>query len=204
MKTPKIVLIATKNKNKFSEIASILTTPGVVFKSLAEFEAIPEVIENGRTFRANALLKARFYFQQISRPVIADDSGLVVPALEGEPGIYSARYAGEKASYSDNNLKLLRRMSGLTGEQRKAHFICQMVYLDQNICISALGLTHGMITDRPRGRSGFGYDPLFYVPELGQTYAELTAEQKNRISHRFRALRNLSRKLSDYRSNTLD
>ena len=204
MMTTEIILIATKNKNKFSEIVSILATPGLIFKSLTEFAGITEAVEDGKTFRANALIKAKFYHRQTLLAVIADDSGLVVPALGGEPGIYSARYAGEQASYHDNNMKLLRRMSGLKGEQRQAHFICQMVYLDQHKCISALGRTEGMIIDRPRGASGFGYGPLFYVPELGRTYAQLTAEQKNRISHRYRALRNLSRKLSDYRSNRLD
>ncbi len=201
---PRIILVATNNQNKLAEIIAILSAPDLIFKSLAEFRAIPEVTETGRTFRANALLKARYYFQQTSLAVIADDSGLVVPALGGEPGVYSARYAGEKASYSDNNRKLLRRMSGLRGNQRQAHFICQMVYLDKNVCLSALGRTQGLITDRPQGRSGFGYDPLFYVPELGKTYAQLPAEQKNAISHRFRALRNLSLKLSQYRANKLD
>jgi len=201
---PRTILVATRNQNKLAEIVSILSVPGLIFRSLAEFEFIAEVAETGRTFRANALLKARFYHEQTSLPVIADDSGLVVPALGNEPGVYSARYAGEKASYSENNRKLLQRMSGLKGDQRRAHFICQMVYLDKDICLSALGLTHGLITDRPKGRSGFGYDPLFYVQELGKTYAQLQPEQKNMISHRYRALLNLSSKLSRYRANKLD
>jgi XTP/dITP diphosphohydrolase len=201
---PRTILVATNNQNKLAEIISILSVPDLTFRSLAEFESIPEVAETGKTFRANALLKARLYYEKTLLPVIADDSGLVVPALGGEPGVYSARYAGEKANYSENNRKLLQRMSGLKGEQRRAHFICQMVYLDKDVCLSALGLTHGLITNRPRGRSGFGYDPLFYLPELGKTYAQLKPEQKNAISHRYRALRNLSLKLSRYWANRLD
>jgi XTP/dITP diphosphohydrolase len=201
---PRVILVATNNQNKLAEIVSILAGPGLNFKSLAGFGSIPAPAEIGRTFRANALLKARYYFQQTGLAVIADDSGLVVPALGGEPGIYSARYAGDRASYGDNNRKLLQRMSGLKGDLRRAHFICQMVYLDRDVCLSALGRTSGIITYRLRGRAGFGYDPLFYVPELGKTYAQLPARQKNAISHRFKALRNLSLKLSLYRANRLD
>jgi XTP/dITP diphosphohydrolase len=200
----RIILIATKNRHKFDEIVAILSAPGRVFRSLLEFPHISEAAETGRSFRANALLKAQFYFEQTGIPVIADDSGLVVPALGGEPGIYSARYAGEQADARANNKKLLQRMSGLKGAQRKAHFICRMVYLDRDGHISALGITHGEIVFRPRGEAGFGYDPLFYVPELGKTYAQLSAGQKNAVSHRYRALRNLARKLSEYSSNKLD
>lgn len=198
---PEIILVATKNTNKFEEIKSILTAPDIQFKSLQEFENVPDVEETGRSFRANALLKASFYFTYSFLPTIADDSGLVVPALGGDPGIFSARYAGDKARYKENNRKLLHRMQGLIGEQRKAHFICQMVYLDKNLYISAQGRVRGVIIGEPRGRGGFGYDPLFYVEKLGKTFAELRAEEKNRISHRYRALRNLRRKLSGYWSN---
>jgi len=199
--TPEIVLVATKNKNKLDEIRSILTDPGIHFKSLSEFENVPDVAETGKTFRANALIKARFYFKYSALPIIADDSGLVVPALRGEPGIYSARYAGAQASYMENNIKLLQQMKGLEGDQRKAHFICQMVYLDKNICLSALGRVEGIIITELRGRSGFGYDPLFYVEKPGKTFAELKPEEKNMISHRYRALKNLRIKLSDYWAN---
>jgi XTP/dITP diphosphohydrolase len=199
--TPEIVLVATKNKNKLDEIRSILTDPSIHFKSLSEFEDVPDVAETGKTFRANALIKARFYFKYSALPVIADDSGLVVPALGDEPGIFSARYAGEKSSYTENNRKLLHQMRRLEGDLRKAHFICQIAYLDKNTCLTALGRVDGVIIKEQRGRSGFGYDPLFYVEKQGKTFAELRPEEKNRISHRYRALKNLSRKLSGYWAN---
>ncbi len=198
---PEIILVATKNPDKFNEIRSILDGLGTQFRSLQEYENVPDVEETGKSFRANALIKAEFYFNYTALPTIADDSGLVVQALGGEPGIFSARYAGDRASYEDNNRKLLERMQGLKGEQRRAHFICQMVYLDRDICLSALGRVDGLIIDRERGRGGFGYDPLFYVEKLVKTFAELRAGEKNRVSHRYRALKNLRRKLSGYWSN---
>ena len=130
-----------------------------------------------------------------SLAIIADDSGLVVPALGGEPGIYSARYAGEKANYRENNRKLLQRMSGLEGDQRRAHFICQMVYLDRQICLSALGLTRRFDYRRAAGPRWFWLRSLVLRGGTGKTYAQLRPEQKNAISHRYRALRNLRLKI---------
>ncbi|MFC2088291.1 RdgB/HAM1 family non-canonical purine NTP pyrophosphatase [Calditrichota bacterium] len=194
----KIVFMATKNENKIAEIRPILKDLHVELKSITNQINIPDAIENGKTFAENSLLKAIHYYKYLQAPVMADDSGLVVPALNGDPGIYSARYAGEKSNYALNNEKLLKKMQQLTGEQRAAYFICSVVYKDQDIELLAEGKCHGSITNKARGKGGFGYDPMFEVPEIGKTFAEISAEHKNTISHRSLAFRKMAEMLNEY------
>ena len=192
-----MIVIATTNIHKVEEISRIFNFPGLYIKSLKQFPGISPAVENGTTFRENAELKARHYFQHLKKPVIADDSGLVVPALKGEPGIHSARYAGEKASYAENNQRLLQKMTDLADVQRDAYFVCVVVFYDGRKILSAEGRAEGRILREEKGSEGFGYDPLFYYPPVKKTFAELTAEEKNSISHRSQALWKLKEKLAE-------
>ena len=189
------ILVASTNKHKVEEIKKILDSGDILFESLQKFPHIGSVEENGDTFEANAILKAKYYNTCSRLSVIADDSGLVVPSLNGEPGVLSARYAGIKSSYAENNRLLLSRLSGFKGEQRFAYFVCIAVYYDGKNLISAEGRAEGKIINRPRGENGFGYDPLFYYPPAQKTFAEMEEKEKNRVSHRYRALKLLKRKL---------
>jgi XTP/dITP diphosphohydrolase len=192
------ILLATKNRDKLVEILNIFQDSTYNFVTLNDFPTIEEPEENGMTFEENAIIKAKYYWHHIHIPVISDDSGLVVPALNGEPGIFSARYASENSNYRANNEKLLTKMSNLKGSARKAHFICHAVYQDSEALISQEGKIDGIITNLPRGKSGFGYDPIFLIPELGKTFAELPQSEKNKISHRFRAFTKLHEQLKSF------
>lgn len=183
------ILAATTNKNKLKEIRFILNHRKLFIKSLEDFEKFPDVEENGKTFEENAIIKAEAYFKYANIPTIADDSGLEVPALGDEPGIFSARYAGPSATDGQNNQLLLSKLSALSEQHRSARFVCTICYKDANICQIFRGETWGTIISGPRGENGFGYDPLFYVPELGKTYAQLDKEEKNQISHRSKAIK---------------
>ena len=188
-------LIASTNKYKTKEIEKIFNYSNCTFSSLAAYDEVPVAIENGKTFLENAATKAKHYYKYIKKPVIADDSGLVVPALNGAPGIHSARYAGEESDYNKNNSMLLEHMAELHEQDRYAFFICVVVFYNGISLISAEGRVDGLIIDRPRGDKGFGYDPLFLYPPKGKTFAELSANEKNKISHRYRALKQLKKKL---------
>ena len=194
--TEKIIL-ATKNENKIREIRRIFQNDQLA--GLSAYPDIKEIEENGTSFQENAILKATGYFKQIKIPVIAEDSGLVVPAIQGAPGIYSARYAGPDANSAENNRKLLLEMKNIPEDQRCAYFICCAVYYDGRQTITAEGRVTGIITRFPRGTSGFGYDPVFLIPEYGKTFAELGLSVKNRISHRRNAFLALKEKLEKYR-----
>ena len=194
----KTIYIATKNEHKVAEIKPILKNLNVHLKSISEYDDIPDAIEDGDTFEANARLKAEHYFKFLNKPVIADDSGLVVPALNGEPGIYSARYAGEKSNYALNNQKLLQKMENLRGEDRYAYFVCSVAFKDDNVILVADGKCEGKIIFEERGKAGFGYDPIFEYPELKQTFAEIKPELKNKISHRYLAFNEISKILNQY------
>ena len=197
----KEIVIASKNEDKVREIGQILENTRIKFVSLNMFPNIPDIEETGDTFLANARVKAQHYHRILGIPVIADDSGLVVPALAGEPGIYSARYAGKHGDYAGNNQKLLTKMQGLTEDQRVAYFICVMLYLDSKSEIDAEGRVYGHITEKPEGKNGFGYDPVFYHPESKMTFAQMEPTKKNRLSHRFLALQDLNQKLGRHRTN---
>ncbi len=157
--------------------------------------AVPEIVESGLTFVENAILKARNAAKCTGLPAIADDSGLEVDALKGAPGIYSARFAGPSAGDVDNNAKLLVELEGIAGAQRTARFQCVLVYLRHEhdpVPLICQGSWEGSILHAPQGENGFGYDPLFFIKEPGCSAAELSAEQKNQLSHRGQALRQLT------------
>jgi XTP/dITP diphosphohydrolase len=165
-----------------------MTHISVKLKCLNDYSGYPDVVEDGKTFEENAKKKARAYFEYSGIPAFADDSGLVVPALNGEPGILSARYAGKHANYEDNNRLLIDKIKSVPEDKREGKFVCTICYVDKNYEKFITGTCSGIILDRLQGTEGFGYDPLFYVPELGKTFAELPMEEKNKISHRGRAL----------------
>lgn len=182
------LLVATGNAGKVKELAALLEGSGIALRSLKDFPQLPTVVEDGETFAQNAIKKARAACEATGLPVIADDSGLSVDALGGRPGVFSARYAGEGCSDGDNNSKLLGELGGLGSAQRSAAFHCVIALcLPDGFCKTFDGELKGIITEVPVGNGGFGYDPLFLVPEYGMTLAELPLEVKNRISHRGRA-----------------
>ena len=182
-----VIVLATRNQGKVKEFAEMLKDFPVEIKGLAEFGPIPEVVEDGATFDDNAYKKARFTAKVLGLPAMADDSGLVVEALDGAPGVYSARYAGEAATDSDNIAKLLKEMAGKT--DRRAAFECVIsIAVPSGPALTYEGRCEGEILEAPRGADGFGYDPVFYFPPLGKTFAELNMADKNRISHRGKAV----------------
>jgi XTP/dITP diphosphohydrolase len=184
----KELVLATRNKDKGRELAALLGDLGIVIRTLAEFPDAPEVIEDGETCEANAVKKAVAIARYTGLPAVADDTGLEVEALGGRPGVYAARYAGEDATYEDNWRKLLRELEGVPREKRLARFVTVAALAEPNGPVrTATGSLEGFIAEKPAGTEGFGYDPVFCVPELGKTLAELSPEEKNRISHRGRA-----------------
>lgn len=182
------VVLASGNSGKLVEMHELLSPLGFTLRSQSEWD-VPEADETGLSFLENALLKARNAARHTGLPAIADDSGLVVPALDGEPGIHSARFSREGTD-SANNARLLQEMNAFSGDRRAAHFFCAMVYLRSPrdpAPLVATGAWHGRILMSPRGANGFGYDPLFFVPSEGCASAELPPETKNRLSHRGQA-----------------
>lgn len=192
MNEPVIIVVATRNSGKTREIKSILKDFPVELKDLNDFGPIPEPVEDGLTFEENAYKKASFTAKVLGLPAIADDSGLEVEALGGAPGVHSARYAGPAATDEENNRKLLREMSGV--KNRKARFCCVIsVAVPTGFALTYEGFCEGEILETPRGTGGFGYDPLFFYPPLGKTFAEMSLEEKNSVSHRGKALQELRR-----------
>lgn len=186
------LLVATGNRGKFRELELLLRDVVEKLFSLADFPGLAPVVEDGATFAENAVKKARNAALATGKPVIADDSGLVVDALGGRPGVHSARFAGEGCCDAENNAKLLRELSEVPVEGRTAAFHCVIALcLPDGTCRTFDGELKGVMTDAPIGTDGFGYDPLFLVPEYGRTLAELSMDVKNRISHRGRALAKL-------------
>ena len=183
-----MIVLATNNKNKVREFENILKDYNIELKCISDFGPLPEAIEDGNTFDENAYKKALHYAKILGLPAIADDSGLVVDALNGEPGVFSARYAGVNATDEENCLKLLDKMKGVT--KRTASFQCVLsIAVPSGLALTYEGSCSGQIIETFRGSSGFGYDPLFFYPELGKTFAELSLDEKNKISHRANALR---------------
>lgn len=182
------LVLATRNRHKGEELAALLGDLGIRIRTLDEFPEAPEVIEDGATCEANAVKKARAIAETIGLPAVADDTGLEVDALGGRPGIFAARYAGEGATYEDNCRKLLRELSGVPRERRTARFItvAAMAFPGDGVQV-ARGVLEGLIAEAATGSHGFGYDPVFLVPELGKTLAQLSPEEKNRMSHRAKA-----------------
>jgi len=188
-------LAATNNPDKLREIKAILNGAGWVLLSLADFPPFPEPEEDGATLVENAMIKAREGFRQTGLITLADDTGLEVDALGGKPGVYSARFAGEAATYQDNVNRLLRELQGIPSEKRTATFRCVMALVGEGMELWWRGDVQGVILSEPKGTSGFGYDPVFWCPELDKTFAEATLGEKNRVSHRARALAELKTQL---------
>ena len=186
------VLFATTNEGKLREIRQILEGTGITVRSLKDAGIDVDVEENGTTFLENAIIKAKAYRPYTDEVILADDSGLVIDCLGGEPGIYSARYMGRDTSYAEKNLNLIERVGDREGSERSARFTCAIAasFPDGRI-LTANEHMEGQIAYKPAGCGGFGYDPIFFLPEYGCTSAELTAEQKNSISHRGKALRKM-------------
>lgn len=194
----KRLVVASGNKGKLREFAELLKGVVETVLSPADFPGFPEVIEDGATFEENALKKARSAAQFTGLPVLADDSGLSVEYLNGRPGVYSARFAGEGAGDAANNELLLKELAGVPAARRGAAFHCVIALcLPDGTCQTFVGSLPGVILEAPRGSGGFGYDPLFLVPEYGQTFSELPLEIKNRISHRGRAMQLLKAALAE-------
>jgi XTP/dITP diphosphohydrolase len=182
------LVLATRNRDKGAELTALLGGLGLAIKTLDEFPNAPDVIEDGETCEANAVKKARAIAEYTGLPAAADDTGLEVDALDGRPGVYAARYAGEHVTYEDNWRKLLRELSGVPAERRTARFYTvAAVAIPGGGVQTATGVLEGRIAEHPAGSRGFGYDPVFLVPETGKTLAELSSEEKNRISHRAKA-----------------
>jgi XTP/dITP diphosphohydrolase len=183
------IIFATGNAGKMKEIRLILEDLGCPVLSMKEAQADPEIVENGVTFGENAEIKARAVWACTGDIVLADDSGLVVDYIGGEPGIYSARYLGEDTSYDIKNQNIIDRLAGAEGEQRSARFVCNIAaVLPDGRVLHTEAAMEGLIAEKPAGNGGFGYDPILYLPEFGKTSAELTIEEKNKISHRGKAL----------------
>ena len=193
------LIIATSNKNKLKEFKELLKGFPFTILSLADFPHIPPVVENGNSFYENALKKATTVAHITGKLTVADDSGIEVEALGGKPGITSARFAGEGASDEENNAKLLGELADVPPEKRGACFKCVLVVAPAEGKTDFVeGECKGTIINEPRGKYGFGYDPLFLVPEYNKTFSEITPEEKNKISHRSRALRKLLEILPRY------
>lgn len=192
------IVIASKNDGKIREIVDILDSSDFKFYTYKDFQNWPDVDEVGSTFYENALLKARALVELLGKPAVADDSGLEVDALHGEPGIYSARYAGEHGDNEKNNEKLLRELEGVEEEKRTARFRCVAVLMTPDgSVISAEGTFEGKIGFEPRGERGFGYDPIFIPEGETRTVAEMPLSEKNKVSHRARAFHQLKEKLTE-------
>lgn len=195
------IVLATNNQGKVNELQTLLADAGFNIVAQKEFN-VPDVDETGLTFIENAILKARHTAKLTGLPAIADDSGLVVDALNGAPGIYSARYSGCHGNDKLNNQKLLSQLHNIPAEKRTAYFYCALVFMRHDndpTPIICLGKWHGLILNQEQGEGGFGYDPLFYIPELDCTAAQLNKEHKSQISHRGQALKQLITKIkSEY------
>lgn len=197
MVTQRVIVIATTNPGKLREVVALFDVAGVELRSLSDFDAMPEPVEDGTTFAANAAIKACFYSRLTGQWALADDSGLLVDLLDGAPGIHSARYAGIRSDDKANNAKLIDALHGIPTDRRTARFRCAAALADgDTILATAEGAIEGVIIDVPRGANGFGYDPHFLIPELGQTTAELSPAEKNRRSHRGQALRAILPKIA--------
>lgn len=192
------IVLATHNRGKIREFQKAFSEIGWEAVPIADVADVPDPDETGTTFEENALQKAHYYAKAVQMPVLSDDSGIIADVLGDRPGIYSARYAGHHGDDEANNQKLIHDLAPYTGEARKGRYVCVVALVWPNGKeLTAKGECEGIIRDFYKGNGGFGYDPLFYLPSYGKTMAELPMEEKNKISHRGRALRNLLQKLKD-------
>ena len=191
------LIFATGNEGKMREIRKIMDGLGMEILSMKEAGVSLDILEDGETFRENAQIKAYAVWRETGGIVLADDSGLVVDYLGGEPGIYSARYMGEDTSYEIKNQAIIDRLAGIEGEERAARFVCAIAaVLPDGQVLHTEAAMEGLIAERPAGCGGFGYDPILYIPGAGKTSAELTMEEKNKISHRGKALEEMRARLA--------
>ena len=201
------IVFATGNKNKMREIREILGGLGMEILSMKEAGVDGDIVEDGTSFTENSMIKAKAVYEMIRKKsseeagetiVLADDSGLEVDYLNGEPGIYSARYMGEDTSYTIKNNKIIERLEGVPDEERTARFVCAIsAVLPDGKTYSCQGIMEGRIGYEIAGENGFGYDPIFFLPEFGKTSAEISPEEKNSISHRGKALREMAKLLGE-------
>jgi len=185
------IILSTHNKDKLLEMKKILNNANAEFLSLDDFPQIGEIIEDGTTIEENALIKAKKVYSMTGFYSLADDTGLEVDALNGNPGVYSARYAGDNCTYVDNINKLLCNMKGLSDNKRNAQFRTVIAFIGDDMELTSQGVVKGMITKEPKGLGGFGYDPVFYVPNYGKTYSEMSIIEKNQSSHRSKAIQEM-------------
>jgi XTP/dITP diphosphohydrolase len=194
----KKLVLATHNLHKKMEMNSILSSLGILIVGLDEFPQIGDIEETGTTLLENAFIKARTVYELTGLPSLADDTGLEVDSLDGAPGVYSARYAGKNPTYQENCSKLLLNLKGYPNEKRVASFKTVIAFADGEIEYSTEGVVKGFIVEKHRGVDGFGYDPIFQPESQNLTYAEMDADEKNRISHRFKALDKIKEFLTSY------
>ena len=195
------IAVASKNMHKVKELSRMINLEGIELVSLKELGFEGEIEENGSTFEENALIKAKTVCKMYNMPALADDSGLCVDALGGEPGIYSARYASENSENSDDRAnveKLLKKLEGVADEKRSARFVCAIaLVLPDSTQRCVTGSCEGVITQEVMGEGGFGYDPVFFYVPYGKTFGETTDEEKNKVSHRFYAVEKIKKELSE-------
>jgi XTP/dITP diphosphohydrolase len=193
------LVVATRNKKKLSEIKEILKGVNLKLFSLDSYKDAPKVLENGKSFKENAIKKAVKLARFTGKLCLGEDSGLCVDVLSGAPGIYSARFSGRDKSDIKNNLKLLKLLKGLPLKERKAHYVCAVALADKNGLLGvAEGSCCGLIALETRGSAGFGYDPLFYIPKYDKTFGQLGEKIKHKMSHRFHALKKARRIIEKY------
>ena len=199
------IAIATGNAHKVKELSRLLDIEGIEFVSLKDLGFTGDIVEDGKTFAENAMIKAKFICDKYSIPAIADDSGLCVDALNGEPGIYSARYASNDGGNSDDRANidlLLDNLKTIPSGERSARFVCSMAFCaPDGVALTIDGICEGHITSDIRGAEGFGYDPVFYCTKLCKTFGEASDEEKNGVSHRYNACKMLAPKLKEYIEN---
>tara|TARA_Y100000996_G_C22475987_1_gene624139 strand:+ start:103 stop:699 length:597 start_codon:yes stop_codon:yes gene_type:complete len=191
------MILATHNLDKCKELQATFIDTNIKILTLQDFPDIEEIIEDGNTLEENAFIKSKTVFNLTNIPTISDDTGLEVDALNGAPGIYSARYAGEQCSYSDNVNKLLLDMENIEKKNRTATFKTVVTYVSKDLELVAEGSVKGLITRKPYGRKGFGYDPIFYVFSENKTFAEMNINEKQKCSHRGNAIANLKKLFKD-------
>lgn len=195
------IIIATHNKDKFSEMKGLLNSLNILVYSLADFPEIGEIPETGKTLEENALIKAQTVYDITNIPSLSDDTGLEVLALNNEPGVYSARWAGENCTYQDNVNKMIAEIKYIPENDRSAQFKTVMAFVDEKLEHIEKGSIQGHILDEAKGVGGFGYDPVFYIPMEGKTFADMSKEEKGKISHRGVALKKMVNYLKTYYEN---
>lgn len=192
------IILATFNKHKLFEISQLIGSAEIELLSLEDIGYNEEIIEDGKSFIENALIKAETIYNKYKIPTLADDSGICIDALGGEPGIHSARFAGEKTSSKEKNRIVIDMLKGM--EDRKAHYTCALAYIDETEKFIVEKYCHGEIIDQEKGEEGFGYDPIFFIEAYNKTLAEISLDEKNKISHRGQAFREFKKHIENLNS----